>query len=126
MIIATKFNNRYISVIAPLGAAAYYTKVTEKKASIVFGLIQKGENGLSAIQRIKKDVPNQNWMSVTARPASQKYTTSPVSPYVSYDFVEQDGNWLAATAVLAAFMQATSQFKQMPKPAPSDLSFKAK
>lgn len=110
-------------MIAPAGAAAYAEAVTDRTAKVIFAMIQKGETGVQALERVLAEPRDLEWKAVAARPEEQRNAPVVNFPFASYDFTYVDGRWTAATEAIAAIINAMSNFQTLPKTPPSEIAF---
>lgn len=126
MLLNIKLGNASLPISAPLGAAVYYvdSEPGSDTASIVFGMQQPGESGIDAYNRITTNVPRNDWLPVAARPETQRPVPKPNADYIAYDFIYQNGQWIAANADVANFLRLANTFQTLPVAPPSTLAAK--
>jgi len=111
-------------MMAPIGAVAYTVKLTKDGATLFFAMIKKGENGLTALKRIRKDfVAPGGWIPTTARPEEQHFVTD-TPELTKCELVEKDGNFLGKTEPAQAFLELMRQVANLPVRATADMGAK--
>jgi hypothetical protein len=114
-----------LSVMAPIGAAAYSVTVKAGTARILFGMMKINETGIDAYNRISNayEVPG-GWLPVAARPEEQITAAIGSADFTFYDFVKTGDSWVAASAELASFLQGLATFRSGPAQAPQAMQLK--
>jgi hypothetical protein len=123
MLITVEFNGQYLSLPAPLGAAAYLVTTTDATASVLFAMMKQGETGIDTLNRVLDDGNNHPWLPCAARPEEQTAMSArDKSDFLSYDFTLADGVWTTSTIELAEFMAMMQSMTYLPTSAPASLA----
>jgi hypothetical protein len=127
MIITVILNKQVLSMVAPLGAAAFTTEEDGVKAKVIFAMMQnvKGtpELGIDTYNRVTENDYGYHWLPVAARPEEQQCAEFGSDPFVAYSFLIQSGSIVPANNSVANFMQVMSKLQSLPKLPPKDLAF---
>jgi len=125
MIIVIELTGHKMPLMAPLGAAAFAVQQTDATATVIFRMLKKGEDGLDALNSAREASPMLAWAPVAARPENQVASTFSTDEYVAYDFISENGIWIAANVEVSTFLAAMGAIQRMPASPPKSLSLTA-
>jgi hypothetical protein len=126
MIITIKIEGRTLALTAPLGAAAYALDQGKDQLKIIFGMMKTGENGLTAINRIRSSPSILTWHPVASRPESQVATSATTDLFVAYTLIYRDGAWMPATSQVANFLKVMQAAQSLPMAPSEDMAINIK
>lgn len=118
MMITIEAGGQLLPLLAPIGAAGYFYETNGSKLSILFAMMRKGERGIDALQRVRKDNSNLKWIPASARPEEQHHMLVGLKDFVAFDFEYRDGTWTPVQAELVDFMEQMSRLAAVPSQAP--------
>lgn len=123
MILIVKLGGQSLSLVAPLGAAAYAVHEQTDKASIIFAMMKMGEHGIDTYNRVLDGNTALQWQPVAARPEEQKTSAPSKDEYIAYEFIRgENGTWTPASDALTEFLTAMQAMQALPTAPPSSLA----